>query len=553
MNHHSVRLPRRAGLFAAAAFLGLSLTQAYSIEVAGDLLVDLDAANFTSGGTTWNNAGTLGGIFNASPTAPVPFQKQNFDGAGGVVFDGNPNYYFSGPASNASIEGNQDRSIEMWVWDTGGLQEEESLLSWGHRRGGDGTNQSLNLGVNAAWGAVGHWGPADIGWDSRNIPTKPARGMWHHLVHTYDGAGNTAIYVDGVLKNSENINGFGGLNTHVGNNIVLGAQTFDAGGAVEIDAGLALSAAVGRVRVHSGALTPAQIASNYNQERVAFKSGVAAPLQLSGVPVHRYTMNGLASGTPGTVVPDTGSKAGPVTNAFIRGGGAVATPTGVDLPGGDSHFQAYIDLPNGIMSGNLDGAPHTSVTLETWVTIQSTQFWSRYMDFGVTNIGEVFDAGGDFVADQYVTVTANSGNDPNSHLEHVRSRDPDNRVNINKPNTLTIGQEVHVVMVYDAVLQEWRWYKDGVIQDWMGDNTGPATVNDVNSWLGRSNWSGDGNTDAIYNEFRVYDYALTPNQVLGNTQAGPDVVNAVPEPGSAALLLAGAGALGLRRRRKPAR
>jgi hypothetical protein len=551
-SYHS-RAPRRAGLFAAAAFLGLSATQAYAIDVAGNLLVDLDAATFSSGGTLWNNGGTLGGAFNASPTVVGGFQKQTFNGAAGLVFN-DQNYYLTGPLSDASIEGNQDRSIEMWVWDNGALIGEESLLSWGHRGGPDGSNQSFNLGVDGRWGAVGHWGNPDLGWDPRfngnGAGTKPVRGTWHHLVYTYDGAGHTAVYADGILKNSEDINGFGGLNTYAGNRIVIGAQTADGANNIAVDPNLAFTGAISRVRVHSGALTPAQVANNYNLERSTFSSGTTAPLQLSGVPVHRYTMNGLTSAANGTLVVDSGSKAGPVTNAFIRGAGANFTAAGIDLPGGDSHTNAYIDLPNGIMSGNLDSAPNSSVTLETWVTIQSTQNWSRYMDFGTTAIGEVPGAGGDFNGEQYITVSANIGTDPSSRMEHLRSLAVvDNRVNIDLPNTLNLNQEVHVVMVYDATFQEWRWYKDGVLQDWMSDNTGPTSINDVNNWLGRSMWSGDSNTDGVYNEFRVYDYALSPNQILGNKLAGPDVVN-VPEPASIAMLGLGAAALAARRRRQ---
>ena len=53
-------------------------------------------------------------------------------------------------------------------------------------------------------------------------------------------------------------------------------------------------------------------------------------------------------------------------------------------------------------------------------------------------------------------------------------------------------------------------------------------LNDVNNWLGRSNWTFDQNLEGSYNEFRIYDQALTSSQVLGNYQAGPEVVN-VPD------------------------
>src|SRR5690606_24333328 len=52
-----------------------------------------------------------------------------------------------------------------------------------------------------------------------------------------------------------------------------------------------------------------------------------------------------------------------------------------------------------------------------------------------------------------------------------------------------------------------------------------SDLNDVNNWLGRSNWTVDANLQATFDEFRIYDFALTTNQVLGNFQAGPDTLN----------------------------
>ena len=52
-----------------------------------------------------------------------------------------------------------------------------------------------------------------------------------------------------------------------------------------------------------------------------------------------------------------------------------------------------------------------------------------------------------------------------------------------------------------------------------------ATFNDVNVWLGRSNWSGDQNTQGEFDEARFYDYVLTPGQAVGNAASGPDLIN----------------------------
>jgi hypothetical protein len=53
---------------------------------------------------------------------------------------------------------------------------------------------SFNHGRNAAFGAIGHWGAPDIGWDNQI-----AVGQWTYVVYTYDGAAQTTVvYKDGV-------------------------------------------------------------------------------------------------------------------------------------------------------------------------------------------------------------------------------------------------------------------------------------------------------------------------------------------------------------------
>jgi hypothetical protein len=76
-------------------------------------------------------------------------------------------------------------------------------------------------------------------------------------------------------------------------------------------------------------------------------------------PVHRYTLDnasgGLADGAQ--VLDSIGSAHG-----VVRGAGAAATGSGVMLPGGSSASAAYIDLPNGVVSG---AGSYASATYET--------------------------------------------------------------------------------------------------------------------------------------------------------------------------------------------
>jgi hypothetical protein len=73
-----------------------------------------------------------------------------------------------------------------------------------------------------------------------------------------------------------------------------------------------------------------------------------------------------------------------------------------------------------------------------------------------------------------------------------------------------------------------------------------STMTNNNNWLGRSQWP-DPIFDGVINEFRIHNSALTAGQVATSFARGAD---AIPEPASGVLLLAGLGAATLVRRRK---
>jgi hypothetical protein len=49
-----------------------------------------------------------------------------------------------------------------------------------------------------------------------------------------------------------------------------------------------------------------------------------------------------------------------------------------------------------------------------------------------------------------------------------------------------------------------------------------GNLNDVNNWLGRSNWTGDANFAGSFNEFRIYDHAMSESEVTNDFLVGPD-------------------------------
>ena len=220
------------------------------IKVAEELLVDLRATDLGYGTdtTTWINHGSLGDF--AAVGGPL---VEDVDGRKAVTFDSSN--YFEGPASVPGIEGDGTRSIEVWVYNGPDLESEETMLSWAHRGGPDGTNIAFNYGNNGSFGAVGHWGSPDMAWSGAHAPA-PAPETWWHLVYTYDGT-TTRLYVNGEENSTENV----ALNTFGGTPIRVAAQADNSGNGV--NAGFNFTGSIAEVRIHDGVLSPADIANNF--------------------------------------------------------------------------------------------------------------------------------------------------------------------------------------------------------------------------------------------------------------------------------------------------
>ena len=549
--HLSLKLSSLAFLTVALPGIGQAQLETSS------LLINLKAGDFSTGGS-WNQSGESGapgisGSFSNQGSTPT---SQSVAGHSAVYFDESD--YFRGPLASAGLEGpNPTRTVEVWAYQ-GFIRSEEGMVSMGKRGGPDGSNNSFGYGSDSRWGAVGQWGGPDIGWGpvengdgSGGVP--PAAGQWHHLVYTFDGT-TTRVYSDGVLKNSE----AAGVSTHTGLPIQIGAQ-LEADGTT-VTGGVRFGGAIGAVRIHDGALTGTQVLNNFNFEKGSYQktnAEIATPLRAA--PAHRWSFN---EGS-GTTFADSQGGA----TATLRGAGATVTATGVDLPGGSASTQAYIDLPNGVASGTFGGGTgyKNGVTYETWVTTNTPQNWSRVFDFGATTLNSdpanpveiTGPGGGDTEGVDYLTYTNNTGGDANNQLERQDFSDPANprgsRTGISRQiqgQGGLAGTQQHLAVVYDDANDEWRFYRNGVLMEGYSDVRGPDSLNDLNNWLGRSQWSGDANLDGTFDEFRIYDYDLTHEEVIQNFLDGANKLTVVPEPAAAGLAgLAGLGWL-TRRRRK---
>jgi hypothetical protein len=81
---------------------------------------------------------------------------------------------------------------------------------------------------------------------------------------------------------------------------------------------------------------------------------------------------------------------------------------------------------------------------------------------------------------------------------------------------------VHVAVVVDSTRNTLALYRDGVLEGETVLTERLADINDVNVWIGRSQYASDPNLDADITEFRIYRQALGPSELETSHRLGPD-------------------------------
>ena len=258
---------------------------------------------------------------------------------------------------------------------------------------------------------------------------------------------------------------------------------------------------------------------------------------------HRYSFNeGPTTNAAGrTIIDSVGGRNGTVIGPVGAGGAPTATAEQIVLPGGPSATAPYVDLPNGIISALTDA------TFEAWYTIDTAQAWSRVFDFGSTTGGELSAPGGgsngqDFIfyapmrGTDLATQRVGFGNDDPLFLGSAAGAVAGGFSDLDPEFTHVIGTQYHAAVVIDAdgggpSIATQTLYINGVPAPDGGG--GPSTINsahqlanlnDVNNWLGRSNWTQDSSFGGSFNEFRIYDNALSASEVAQSSILGPDAL-----------------------------
>jgi hypothetical protein len=223
---------------------------------------------------------------------------------------------------------------------------------------------------------------------------------------------------------------------------------------------------------------------------------------------HRYDFEGSGSVVTDRVGTAHGAVVGGATLSSSGGKGVVV------LNGGTTG--SYVDLPNGIVSSLA------SATFEAWLTWTGGDAWQRIFDFGDSNAASPEDAPADGKSYLFVTpmTDANSG----GLLRAVYSLDGGAaaaETRVDAAGALPVGL-AQVVVVIDATAGQLLLYRDGEQAGEQPFTLALASINDVNCWLGRSQYDADPELDGTFHDFRIYDAALTPAQIAASFAGGPD-------------------------------
>jgi hypothetical protein len=229
-----------------------------------------------------------------------------------------------------------------------------------------------------------------------------------------------------------------------------------------------------------------------------------SPLETSLL--HRYSFEG-----DGAVALDSkGAAHGQLVASKLTGNGSL------ELEGLRSG--QYVNLPNGIVSGL------GSATFEAWVTWDGGGPWQRIFDFGSNTAGEDLPGNG---GTKYFFLTAAASNDvPRGLPSSIRVAYSQNGV---ADEDICYGSAplptkvaTHVAVVVDAAAQTFALYQDGALLSECSLTRPLSAIDDVNDWLGHSNFSADVDFGGSFDEFRIYGAALSAEELADSFAAGPD-------------------------------
>jgi hypothetical protein len=210
--------------------------------------------------------------------------------------------------------------------------------------------------------------------------------------------------------------------------------------------------------------------------------------------VHRYSFDGK-----GTVATDTAGEAdGTIVGSQLDGSGILQLSNQVN----------YVDLPAGIISGLEDA------TLEVWLSWDGDGDWQRIFDFGgLSYWGE---------PQSYLFLTPRTRNTPRSLTLSFSTNDSDVAGYVRATRAMPAKRTVHVAVVIEGGARRSGTFIDGTLEQEGSMTVALSAINDEYNRLGRSLFGDDPDFHGSFDEFRIYDTALSAEEVALSHERGPD-------------------------------
>lgn len=217
--------------------------------------------------------------------------------------------------------------------------------------------------------------------------------------------------------------------------------------------------------------------------------------------LHRYSFDG--SGT--SVVDSVGGANGNLVGGATLDGSGVLT-----LPGNrDGQPDQYLNLPNGIIS-KLDG-----VTIVAWTTWLGGAGYQRVFDFGVSDVGETQGNSGK----SYVAVMPSTGFANGTGLGAEIAAPGSGTLQLPSPEGM-LNRSAQVALAFQSGVS-LELLLDGKSLIRSSTSLELSDINDVNNWVGESQWSKDHCYHGTFDELRIYNVALTACQLQTLYDRGP--------------------------------
>jgi len=171
----------------------------------------------------------------------------------------------------------------------------------------------------------------------------------------------------------------------------------------------------------------------------------------------------------------------------------------------------YVVLPAGLLSSL------SSATVASWVESTQAVCWQRVYEFSVARAAGLVLADTELTGELLLTT-----DECESGRIAAISRRSGQRETALSQRPMTRARMVSLVVVYDAERRRVSLYVDGVLS---GDSPMPfalSTLTGDSSWLGRSTWLQDPLAQLRYDEFRIYDRAVSADEVAKLVSLGAD-------------------------------